>query len=167
MAAGRTYTPIATQTLSATASSVTFSSIPGTYTDLILVLNSTTSITDRSIRLQFNSDTGTNYSYTNVLAYSGGAISQRLTNYASIAFGSSSDTSGSNVYILNIQNYANTNTYKTILSRGNAIGSSASSTDAHVGLWRNTAAITSLNIYPSSGNFNTGTIATLYGIAAA
>ena len=161
-----TYTPIATQTLGSAASSVTFSSIAGTYTDLIIVANSTTSVNDRTIKLQFNSDTASNYSYTNILGYSGGAISQRGSAQTSIQWGSSSDTSGSNIYILNVQNYANTTTYKTTISRGNVAGAS-STVDSHVGVWRSTSAITSLLIFPSTGNFNTGSTFTLYGIKAA
>ena len=62
MAAGSTYTPIATTTLGSAASSVTFSSISGSYTDLILITNPSSATTDQSIYVQFNADTGTNYS---------------------------------------------------------------------------------------------------------
>lgn len=158
-----TNVPLQSIVLTSDTSSVTFSGIPQTYTDLILIVNSTTSVSDRSMRMQFNGDTNTNYSYTNMVGYSGGAISQRLSNYASLAWGSSSDTSGSNTYTVNIQNYSNSTTYKNILSRGNTPGSN-SSVDAHVGTWRNTTAITSFSVYPSSGNFNAGSTFDLYGI---
>ena len=64
MAAGSTYTPIATTTLSSAQSSVTFSSL-GSYTDIILVYAGTGTSTDtQGIRFQVNGDTGTNYSNT-------------------------------------------------------------------------------------------------------
>ena len=56
-----TMTPIATNTLTAVASSVTFSSIPSTYTDLVLVLQGSFDSAD-DVRFRFNGDTGSNYS---------------------------------------------------------------------------------------------------------
>ena len=61
-------------------------------------------------------------------------------------------------------NYSNTTTYKSNISRGN---NAATGLDTMVTTWRNTAAITSIKIFPASGNMATGTIATLYGIKAA
>jgi hypothetical protein len=66
MAAGNTYVAIAEQTLGTAAASVTFSSIPGTYTDLVLVI-SAQDTTNNSFALICNSDTGTNYSRTRLL----------------------------------------------------------------------------------------------------
>jgi hypothetical protein len=64
-------------------------------------------------------------------------------------------------------NYSNTSTYKTSISRS---GNPASEgTDVIVGLWRNTAAISTIDIVTLSGGtqFVAGSIFTLYGIAAA
>jgi hypothetical protein len=61
VAAGNTYVAIAEQTLGTAAASVTFSSIPGTYTDLVLVL-SVQDASGNTFALQFNGDTSTNYS---------------------------------------------------------------------------------------------------------
>jgi hypothetical protein len=58
-----TYEKIATSTLGSTASDVTFSSISGSYTDLVLIVNETCS-TGSGLNVQFNSDTGSNYSST-------------------------------------------------------------------------------------------------------
>lgn len=166
MAAGATYTPLATTTLGSSASSYTFSSIPSTYTDLVIIISGTTSVADRTIRAQFNSDTGSNYSMTNVLGYSGGAISQRVSNVTSAYLSSSSDTTNPATYISNVMNYSNTTTYKTVIARDSTNGSSSTAA-ALVSLWRSTSAINSITLFPNTGNWNTGSTFTLYGIAAA
>ena len=66
--------------------------------------------------------------------------------------------------IVQIQNYSNTTTNKTYLARAN---NAAVSTDTNVGLWRSTAAISTIDIYSLVGNFAIGSTFTLYGIAAA
>jgi hypothetical protein len=65
---------------------------------------------------------------------------------------------------LNFQNYSNTTTYKTTLTRASLPGASVT---AAVSLWRNTAAINSIEILLSSDNFTNGSTFTLYGIKAA
>ena len=80
MAAGNTYDAIATQTLSSAAASVTFSSIAGTYTDLVLVTSIRKSTTGVSAYLRANNDSGTNYSTTYLYGSGTSAISTRDTN---------------------------------------------------------------------------------------
>jgi len=167
MAAGSTYTPIATTTLGSSQSSVTFSSISG-YTDLRLVINTGTSIAAYPF-IQFNGDTGTNYSLTELLGNGSSASSSRGTNMTHIqTYNVNTNTSIDTMMSWDIMNYSNSTTYKTVLSRANAAGNG---TNAIVGLWRNTAAITSIYIgCINSGvarTFNTGSTFTLYGIAAA
>jgi hypothetical protein len=65
--------------------------------------------------------------------------------------------------IINIQNYSNSTTYKTVLARSN---NAATGTDATVALWRSTSAITSIDYYLNSGSWATGSTFTLYGIKA-
>ena len=117
----KTYEPIATYTVPSAQASYTFSSIPATYTDLILVAAGTTSVDGASLTLRFNSDTATNYS-TTVLRGSGtAATSTRGSNLTFLYLGYSagfSSTQMSNA-IMHIQNYANTTTYKTTISRIN------------------------------------------------
>lgn len=72
MTAGQTYFPIANTTLSSAAASYTFSSISGSYTDLVLVIGGTLSA-DISAGIYFNGDTGTNYSTTRM--YGNGSLS--------------------------------------------------------------------------------------------
>ena len=164
MAAGSTYTPLATQTLGSAAASVTFSSISGAYTDLVLIVSSSASVASY-ISLQYNADTGTNYSVTLMRGNGSAASSARYAStneiYVSVA---SINTTEINNTIVQFQNYSNTTTYKTNLSRAN---NASLSTDASVGLWRNTAAINSIKILNTGANFAIGSTFTLYGIAAA
>lgn len=162
MAAGNTYEAIATQTLGSAAASVTFSSISGAYTDLVLIIAGVQSVADNPY-VQFNSDTATNYSRTQLSGDGSSASSSRNSNNAKIIF-TGGDLSTFNA-ILNIQNYANTTTYKTVLIRSN---SASDRTAAAVGLWRSTSAITSLLIANNSANtFAAGSTFTLYGIQSA
>lgn len=164
MAAGNTYTPIETKTLSSAASSVTFSSIPGVYTDLVLVCNATSSSgSPNGLFLQVNSDTGTNYSSTRMYGNGSTATSVRETTTDRIMTGWTSST-GMTTMITHLMNYSNTTTYKTTISR---TSDSVSRVNATVGLWRSTSAITSITLVSEGTNFNTGSTFTLYGIAAA
>jgi hypothetical protein len=160
-----TYEPISTTTLSTATASVTFSSISGTYTDLVLVVNGQVS-TSQQIALQFNSDTASNYSVTALYGDGSSAASARNSSTTSIVggfgwFGSA--TIGTS--IINIQNYSNATTYKTAIGRGNL---SSDYVHTGVGLWRSTSAITSITMFVSGGyNWNSGATFTLYGIKAA
>ena len=161
-----TYEPIATTTLSSAAASVTFSSISGTYTDLVLVINAKlASGTEAGVFLQFNSDTNTNYSYTYVLGNGTSALSGRFSSVSRFGIGNvySAEYSSN---IAHIMNYANTTTNKTGVSRQN---NAANFSAALVALWRSTSAITSIDVKndQSGINFATGSTFTLYGIKAA
>jgi hypothetical protein len=153
-----TYEPIATTTLSTTATTVTFSTIPQTYTDLIMVFNGTGG---NNVSLQFNSDTGNNYSTTRIRGDGSSASSSRWSNIPTM-YGSFS--SGLQNSIWHVFNYTNTTTNKTGLNRG---GGAADNVEAYVGLWRNTSAISSMTVNVQSGNFSSGSTFALYGIRAA
>jgi len=161
-----TYEPIATNTLGSATASVTFSTISGLYTDLVLVFagSAASSGTD-SISMRFNGDTTTNYSYTVLSGNGSAASSGRGTSTTSIAGALITSTEQTNS-IWHIFNYANTTTYKTVFARGNIAGALVR---AGVGTWRKTPeAITSITFFPDSGqNFATGCTFTLYGIKAA
>jgi hypothetical protein len=161
-----TYEPLATTTLGSAAASITFSTISGAYTDLVLVFFTPSNSINDDMYLQYNSDTGSNYSNTTLRGNGTTASSTRGSNTTGARFSDSSSptTTTSNTAIIHIMNYANTTTYKTNISRSN---NASTGIDAMVTLWRNTAAITSVKVYPASGNMATGTIATLYGIKAA
>jgi hypothetical protein len=163
MAAGSTYTPIATTTLATATNSVTFSSISD-YTDIriVTVLASVSATTNVFVR--FNSDSGTNYSYTYILG-DGTASSGRQSNQTGLRLTENNDIDTSpSLRTMDIFNYASSSVYKTVLTNESYL---STSTLRSVGLWRNTAAITSINFSASSVNFAIGSIFTLYGIAAA
>ena len=166
MAAGATYEPLATTTLGSAQSSVTFSSISGSYTDLVLVFSVKANTAALNSGVRFNSDTGSNYSNTTLEANGSSVGSQRHTNVDFIRTDAYSNptTSTFSFKIVHINNYSNSTTYKTALVRS---GDSSTGVDAVVGLWRNTAAITSVNIYARNDSFASGSIFTLYGIKSA
>jgi hypothetical protein len=160
-----TYDKIATNTLGSATSTVTFSSISSTYTDLVLITATASDLSSSSdaINCRFNSDSGTNYSTTQLYGTGAVAASGRVANItaASIARHEQSEFC---VGITHIMNYSNTTTYKTVLSRGS---SANNITIAYADLWRSTAAITTITLTPSSAtNFDAGSTFTLYGIKA-
>ena len=152
-----TYEPIATTTLGSAQSSVTYSSL-GSYTDIVIVYNGTT---DNNLSLRFNGDTGSNYSVTRMGGYGSSASSSRYTSQT-LMLGNYSVANTTAIW--QVFNYSNSTTYKTALAKG---GGADYGTEAYVGLWRNTAAITSITVLPSSGNLASGSTITLYGIKAA
>ena len=157
-----TYEPIATQTLATAAASVTFSSIPSTYTDLVLIVNAAHSSGSASTLMRYNSDSGTNYSGTRLIGNGSAASSEQTTSATQCDIGYFNANQSNS--IVNILNYANTTTYKTCLVRANT-------TDyvfGQVQMWRNTSAISSIFITNSSSvNYVVGSTFTLYGIKAA
>ena len=165
MPAGSTYTPIATTTLGSATASYTFSSIPGTYTDLILVVNARLSSGAANFNLQFNSDTGSNYSSTVLAGDGSSAFSVRSSNSTSGNIGLVGAEYGTTV--INIMNYANTTTNKTAIASYKMTSSAYGEAGAKVVLWRNTSAINSVSILVTTSTFNTGSTFTLYGIASA
>ena len=159
MAAGNTYTQIASTTVGTATNTVTFSSIPATYTDLVIIMNGTATAA-ADVYLNYNTDTtSSNYSNTYLSGNGSTAGSGRDPIPAVGLF----YTTDSNI-IANIMNYSNSTTYKTCISRGNT---AASLVITRVMMWRNTAAINQVVVKHSTGNFNTGATFSLYGITAA
>lgn len=170
MPAGSTYTPIATTTLSSTATTVTFSSIPSTYTDLVCILNvGATADVGGAIRLRLNGDTGSNYS-VNYLQGLGSSANSAKESGTMMALGYQIGvyTGIKHTYLLNFMNYKNTSVFKNILMRSNG----ADGTSANAGLWRSTSAINEISFRIGNYDSPTGTWAigsqfTLFGITAA
>lgn len=163
MAAGGTYIPIATTTLSSSSATVTFSSIPGTYTDLVLIGTGGSTTSSMDMGWQANGDTGANYSSGRFYGTGSGIGVSASANQSGGEAGAWATNWGN--WIINIFSYANTTTYKTSLSRTDNVGFA---TFTHGTTWANTAAITSLTLMNfQSRSFASGSVFTLYGIAAA
>jgi hypothetical protein len=162
-----TYEPISTNTLATATPSVTFSAITGAYTDLVLVVNGGCA-SNTAVALQFNGDTATNYSST-ILDGAGSVVTPaRYSATANMRFGYNATWSGglTDSAIFHITNYSNTTTYKSVLNRVNSFSQGA--IDGCVGLWRSTAAVTSITVLNTNAvNYSIGTTFTLYGIKAA
>ena len=169
MAAGNTYEAIATQTLGSAVNSITFSSIPSTYTDLILVSNASSTNASYGLRARFNGDTGSNYSSTRLLGNGSAASSARESSVTGFVFNGNGYGGANNlntISILQIQNYSNTTTNKTALLREN---NAAAAVTALVALYRSTSAITSITIFNEFGSANiiSGSTFSLYGVTNA
>ena len=160
-----TYTLIASNTLGSSAASVTFSSIPSTYTDLVLVVNGY-QVTTGYFDIQVGNgsvDTAGNYSHTRLIGYSGGVLSDRSSNVSNFVQ-PTIGTAERGTVLINFLDYANTTTYKTAIHRNNEGGLGVG---VEVGLWRSTAAINQIKISGGSGsNFASGSTFKLYGIEA-
>lgn len=167
------YESIATVTVgSGGAASVEFTSIPSTYTHLqirAIVRTNYTGANSDGLKINFNNDTGNNYSWHQVggngsvaFAQAGSTTGTIYTPYIA------SNSTGSNIFgasIIDILDYANTNKNKTLRNltgidnNGNGLMMSGS------GLWQNTNAITSIKFLQWDGtSFNQHSHFALYGI---
>ena len=165
-----TYEPIATTSTTSNATTVTFSSIPGTYTDLVLVCGfGTSDAANNAPYIEFNSDAYTNnkYSSTRLRGNGTAASSARRSNDpfyicdGIVPSGNVNET----MTIVQVNNYSNTTTYKTSLVRNN---NAAAGTEAIVNLWQKTEAISTITIKNlSTRYFINGSTFTLFGIKAA
>lgn len=162
-----TYEPIATNTLGSAASSITFSSIPDTYTDLKVIFTGTTTLSGETLYYRFNSDSGSNYSITQLYTTSGISLaSRRLTSATQLSttFSSSLQSTNPQMISFDVFSYAGA-TNKTTLGNHAGDDGSAGGVDLTAGLWRSTSAITSIFIFASGGTtFKVGSTFTLYGI---
>jgi hypothetical protein len=160
---GTTYTLISQTTLSSPSSLITFSSIPSTYTDLVLVYNGKVDYTNFYSVITFNGDTTkTNYQYN--AAVMATSVVSDVGAYA--GYGFTASTTVPSVMVMDINNYASTTSQKTAMSRFSNTTSQAQITNA---TWRNTAAITQIDLfsYYGAGAYSTGSVFSLYGIKAA
>lgn len=150
------------------AASIDFTSIPGTYTDLHLVTSIRESRTDAassngvSWNLRFNGLT-TNQSqrslhYLTTTAYSG--VDTGFYMWSTTGLDTSNVFASGQVYI---PNYAGSS-YKLFSSEQIGENNGASGGRLNAGLWSSTAAITSIQMFPTTGTFVEYSSASLYGI---
>lgn len=169
-----TYEPIATTTLGSSASSITFDSIPGTYTDLRIILSSTAD-NGQNITLRFNDSSGTVYSGTFIVGQGSPSTgSQRNYDSTYLYIGNESTASTNTnprLDMIDIFSYAGS-TFKTVLmatsKENNNASASANSVEIGAGMWESTNAITKIVfLWSGTNNFKSGTTVTLYGILKA
>lgn len=165
-----TYALINTTTLATTTTTVTFSDIPQTYTDLVIVSNfARVTSNGQNLGMRINGDTGSNYSttYLEGNGSSGGCGKNSNDNYGrvgAVGGGFALSTSDLPMVALHIIDYTNTATNKTTLSR---YGQSGTITGISFVLWRSTAAINSISLSTfNTGQFGSGSTFKLYGITA-
>ena len=164
-----TFTKIASVTVGAGgASSIDFTSIPSTYTDLCIKISGRCTLADAnfsSVLMEFN---GSSANKSNRFIYGNGssAISGTDTNLASVLSAGNANTT-SNTFgnaEIYIPNYAGS-TNKSSSADGVAEANATTATMAlTANLWSNTAAVTSIRLYFNSGNFAQYSTAVLYGI---
>jgi hypothetical protein len=158
-----TYTALATVTLGSSASSVTFSSIPATYRDLIVICDTVAS-GQSSIDGRLNGDTGNNYSTVRMFGTGSSTGSDinagsSIVNRYLIGITNTSRTS----QIIQIMDYSATDKHKTILTRN---ASTVNSVNAHAARYANTSVIDSLTINFSESSASSGSTFSLYGVIA-
>jgi hypothetical protein len=163
-----TYEKIQSTTLGSSSASISFTSIPSTYTDLRLVFIGTNSA-GGTLAIQYNNDTATNYSTT--YAYGNATASYKQNNKPRINITDDVNVAGlgpsgnPSSYTIDILSYTGSG-YKTCLFQGGVKYYNV--VNVGVGLWRDTAAINRIDFITSgSSQYNTGTSVTIYGIKAA
>ena len=156
------------QILTSSAASVTFSNLDiyGAlgYTNLqIRNVASVDGVADGSVRLRLNGDSGANYSRHFLYGNGSSVGSIAATSVAEMPIGAVNvSTTGFGAGIADIVDAFDTSKYTTIRSFY-GLKTSESLIYLASGSWRNTAAITSLTIFPTSGNFIAGSRFSLYG----
>lgn len=157
---------------------ITFSSIPSTYQHLQIRISAVkTTTTSEELRLRFNGDTATNYSWHNFSGYNTTVSARAGTSQTYIQVssnvGSNADmsTTAPSIAIVDIHDYASTTKNKAVKSFGGVDQNITTNSDINLnsGLWRSTSAINSITIFmPNNGaNFKTTTTISLYGIRGA
>lgn len=153
-------TLISTTTLS--GSSVSLTSIPQTYNNLYLVLKDYIPATNAiTVYLRINGDSGTNY-----VNSTAAGINPNFT-YILCAYDVLNTSASKNLTVVDIFDYTNSTTFKmvhkTFINAASAGAGKLFAENPQIGGYNQTAAITSLDILPSSGNWTSGT-ALLYGV---
>jgi hypothetical protein len=165
---------IATATGTGASGTITFSSIPSTYSSLQIRIMSRSSSVGRNIEIRFNSDTGANYSIHNLRGNGASVAATGSANYTEIEAGwiatSADSTDVMGVCLIDIHDYASTTKNKTLRSIS-GLDKNGGTTNERIylysGAWMNTAAINSISIVSNSGNWTTASVFSLYGIKGA
>ena len=159
-----TYKALANITLGTAASAVTFSSIPSNYRDLIIFGTATGSTTLQG-RIRLNGDSGTNYAFIRVSGSGSAASAAGVSSNTFVALSSiaQATTTGALQMNIGVMDYSITDKHKAIISRA---GQAANGSEVIANVWANTAAVTSIEVSTSTGNWAIGSTFALYGIVS-
>ena len=163
-----TYDLIASNVLSSATSSVTFSSIPATYRDLVLVARPLAPASSYFVMgLRFNGDTGSNYNRVSMAGSGSAASSSSQVNETNAPLGYlvAVFPGFNNVTIAQIMDYSATDKHKTVLTRANT---PEDYVEALATRWASTSAIDSVTVMRREGSadFPSGSTFYLYGIVS-
>lgn len=155
---------IETKTLGTAAASIEFTSIPQTFTDLIIKISGRLDANNTAIKIQFNNSTSnlsTRYLFGSGSAAASYSDASNIYLYASSSTYTSSTFGNSEVYLPNYSGSTNKCVSVDAVTENNA---TAADMAIFAGLWADTSAITSIKLLPNSGNFVTNSTVSLYGI---
>ena len=164
------FVSIATFIVSSATSTVTFTSIPSTYTHLQLRSVVRNSSTSNGYNIRFNSDSSNNYSRHYLLTDGSTTTSASVTSTSSMILADATKSGHlANSYgasVCDIVDYKNTNKYKTIKTVGGFENNDTGGGEASLfsGAWYNTSAIDTITLYPDAGNFVVNSQFALYGV---
>jgi len=150
-------TALANITLQVSSDSVRFSNIPQNYKDLVLVIRASLASV-ATVGFRFNEDSGSNYA--SVLMRGNGTNTASTAQTISFGLVWYAGNPQDGMATLQLIDYSLENKHKTALTREDT---NSNATGAHVSRWSNTAAVTSVNIFPNGTTFNSGSTFNLYG----
>lgn len=168
-----TYEPIATTTLSSANGTITFSSIPSTYTDLKIIGNFLSNGTEQLVALRFNNSSGASTLYSTIYmeADSAGATISSFqdtnSNYIEVGRTASTTTTYASCYVDVFQYTASIFRTALTTTANCDVATNNSRFMTNVGMYRDTTAVTRIDILLFTNTFSTGSTFTLYGIKAA
>jgi hypothetical protein len=166
------YESIATTTLGSSAATITFSSIPATYTHLQvrgIARDTSAGTTEIDIIMRYNGDSATNYAfhylYGNGSVAGGAGLGTRSDPRAGLAVNNGAAANIFGVVVADILDYKSTNKYKTTQVLAGTDRNGGGTVVAESTLWMNTAAITQIDLTVSGGSsFTANSQFALYGI---
>lgn len=164
------WTALANITLSGTQATITFSSISGSYRDLVLVgSNVLSSTSNEHMQIRFNSDSGSNYNMVTARGDGSSTASSSSSGTTEGNFGTfvMPNTSSPSNFVLQIMDYAATDKHKTLLARSDNVNSTFPGASMTAVRWASTSAITSITLkFQSTATYAVGSNFALYGVSA-
>jgi len=151
------------------AANIEFTSIPQTYTDLVVKVSARATVDETQLELQFNGSTS-GYSIRRLTGDGSNVASASLSSVSVMQFGrGSSSTQTASTFgntEIYIPNYTSSNNKSTSSDGVNENNATSANTYLGAGLWANSAAISSIKIFFNTGNFAQYSTATLYGVTS-